>query len=331
MDAFKNKTLISFGDFLDVYRKLKTDGWRFFIPKFKFSGIERTRTAWSHIEAIPVHWWDIPAVQERKNRLVTGMKNVEFPEYIYRKYLKGKKNLKALSPGCGTGSLEIQLARYPCFSLVEAFDLSKPRILNAVRESEKREIQNLNFHVQDIYKFDFGVSQYDLILFNGFLHHIRDVEKILIKARESLTPDGILVIHEYVGPNRFQWPRNQIKAVRELLDQIPEEYRKFWKCKRVKKKLYRPGLIRMILSDPSEAVESEAILPGLNRYFNPIEIKQLGGNLLHPLFKDIAHNFINSDEDESKQILNLIFETEDSYLKENQSDFVFGVFRKNLK
>jgi len=325
----KNKTWISFADVLDVCQKIKRDGWRFLVQKFHIAGIKRTRSTWSHLEAAPIHWQDIPAVRERRNRLITGMKDIEFPEYIYRKYLKGKKHLKVLSPGCGTGSIEMRLAQYPCFSSIEAFDLSEPRILNAIQTAQKRKIQNLNFHVNNIYQFDFGVSQYDLILFNGFLHHIRDVEKILVQVRESLKLDGMLVIHEYVGPNRFQWPRNQIKTVCELLDQIPEDYRKIWKSERIKKRQYRPGLIRMVLSDPSEAVESENILPVLNRYFKPVEIKGLGGNLLHPLFKDIAHNFIDTDIDESKRILDLMFAAEDDYLQKNRSDFVFGLFGKN--
>ena len=326
----RNKTLISFGDVLDVCQKIKTDGWSFLVQKFHPAGIERTRATWRQTESIPIHWQDIPAVRERRNFLITGMKNVEFPEYVYRKYLKGKKNLKALSPGCGTGSIEIQLAQYPCFSSMEAFDLSKSRILNAIQTAEKRKIENLNFHVQDIDQFDFGVSRYDLILFNGFLHHVRDIEKMLIKVRESLMPDGMLVIHEYVGPNRFQWPHGQVEAVQELLDRIPLDYRKLWKSNRIKRRQYRPGLIRMILSDPSEAAESENILLLLKRYFKSIEIKKLGGNLLHPLFKDIAHHFIDPDG-ESKRILEMVFEKENIYLEGNRSDFIFGVFEKNEK
>ncbi len=327
----RNKTLISFGDVLDVCQKIKINGWSFLVQKFHFAGIERTRATWRHTESVPIHWQDIPAVRERRNFFISEKKNIEFPEYVYRRYLKGKKNLKALSPGCGTGSIEIQLAQYPCFSSMEAFDLSRPRIGNAIQTAEKEKVKNLNFYIQDIYQFDFGVAKYDLILFNGFLHHIRDIEKILIRVRESLRPDGMLVIHEYVGPNRFKWPCGQIETVQELLDRIPPDYRKLWQSNRIKRKQYRPGLIRMILSDPSEAVESENILPVLNRYFKPIEIKKLGGNLLHPLFKDIAHHFIDPDNDESKRILEMIFEKEDIYLRGNQSDFIFGVFEKNEK
>ena len=84
----------------------------------------------------------------------------------------------------------------------------------------------------------------------------------------------------------------------------------------------------MIISDPSEAVESSAILPTIHKYFKVEEEKFLGGNLLMPLFKDIAHNFVDGS-DQTKEILQMVFDREETFIKTHQSDFVFGIYRNS--
>ncbi len=85
----------------------------------------------------------------------------------------------------------------------------------------------------------------------------------------------------------------------------------------------------MIMADPSECVESENILPVINKYFEPVFEKSFGGNLLMPVLKDISHHFINARVDLEKQlVLNRLFEFEDQYLSKHPSDFVFGVYKK---
>ncbi|MCH7535984.1 MAG: hypothetical protein IH948_09660 [Bacteroidetes bacterium] len=58
----------------------------------------------------------------------------------------------------------------------------------------------------------------------------------------------------------------------------------------------------MYLSDPSEAVNSENILPEIRRRFKIIEEKPYGGNILHLVLKDISHNF-TEDNIEGSNIL----------------------------
>lgn len=84
----------------------------------------------------------------------------------------------------------------------------------------------------------------------------------------------------------------------------------------------------MLLVDPSEAVDSEAIIPSLHEHFKVIEEKKVGWNLLMILLKDIAHNFI-SDDKEVQSILHTLFEAEDRFIEETgTSDAIFGVYQK---
>ncbi|MEJ2568199.1 MAG: hypothetical protein P8Z50_04915, partial [candidate division WOR-3 bacterium] len=146
---------------------------------------------------------------------------------------------------------------------------------------------------------------------------------------DAMNPGGLLVINEYIGPNRFQWTNQQLKKANYYLNKIPGHYRYLWQSRRIKKKIYRPGLLRMILSDPSEAVDSEEILPQISRKFKKIEEKPYGGNLLHLIFKDISHNFTKNTSDINK-MLDFLFRAEDEFLENtDKSDFLFGVYIKN--
>jgi hypothetical protein len=84
----------------------------------------------------------------------------------------------------------------------------------------------------------------------------------------------------------------------------------------------------MLISDPSEAVESESIIPVIHSWFEVLEEKRIGGDLLMMVLKDIAHHFITGDL-EAKEILKRLFEEEENYLMNVKNpDFIFGVYRK---
>ena len=84
----------------------------------------------------------------------------------------------------------------------------------------------------------------------------------------------------------------------------------------------------MSVIDPSEAADSESIIPSIHKNFRIIEEKMLGWDITYLLFKDIAHNFMKDDE-ETKQLLTKIFQMEDEYIKiTGRSDAVFGIYQK---
>lgn len=322
------RTIISTGDFIDIFHKLSLNGPEFFLKRFKFSETSRVKTVWDKNTKPPVHWWSIPRIRRRWNKIITGTSEMDFPEYTVNKYLKGKRDLKLISPGCGTGSIELKFAKYDNFSRIEGFDLSPGRIRIAKKNARKSGLSNIFYFVEDVNKYNFGVKQYDVILFNSSLHHFNNIEIILEKICKALKSDGLLIINEYVGPNRFQWTNTQLKEANRYLKKIPSRYRKLWKSNCIKKKIYRPGLLRMILSDSSEAVHSEEILPLIRTKFERIEEKPYGGNLLHLIFKDISHNF-TEDKRETNKILDFLSHAEDNLLKKtNKSDFIFGVYTR---
>lgn len=52
----------------------------------------------------------------------------------------------------------------------------------------------------------------------------------------------------------------------------------------------------MFIVDPSEAPDSKNLVNAIRTDFEVIEDKYLGWNIIQPLFKGIAHHFINNNE-----------------------------------
>jgi len=320
--------LFNIHDILRIFEKIKEGQLRPVLKKITGKKRERIVEAWQHTQSPPVDWVNIPAVKERLNLLVSGNPGINHRTYIMQTYLNRHKNLSALSLGCGAGQNEIAWAETGIFKRIDAFDLSPNRIQQATKTAKEKRCDHIaRFSVGDAQKKDIGESEYDLVLFEGALHHFSPVEEILRKVNRSLKPGGHIVVYDFVGPSRFQWTRRQVEIANSLLTILPVRYKKKWPGNNHYKKRVRcPGRLFMTLSDPSEAADSANILPGLGQIFDIIEIKEIGGTILHLLFSAIAHNFREEDP-ETRQWLKLCFDVEDILLKTKEigSDFVLVI------
>ena len=234
-----------------------------------------------------------------------------------------------LSVGCGTGSHERNFGKYKNFALIEGIDLASSKIEEAGKIALTSGLENIRYHAGDFRTFVFEPGTYDIILFNSSLHHFNNTDRLL---KERVLPllkrDGYLVIFDYVGPQRLQWSRKQLEYANILLKELPPKYKTRQNGKSVKKRVYRPGLLRMYMVDPSEAVESDLIMDAIHKNFKTVEEKKVGWDILHLLLKEISHNFLSDDSD-TKTLLKYLFEQEDKYLAETgRSDAIFGVYSK---
>jgi ubiquinone/menaquinone biosynthesis C-methylase UbiE len=320
------KTFISKGDFIDVYHKIKQKGIAVIFTKLKLSSNSRVASKWDSFVSIS-DFWVIPEIQQRWNCMISGDKNTEYEDYVVNKYLKDKSDLKMLSIGCGEGYHDRKFAKYNCFSTIDAVDISSVSILNAKEQAIEKSLK-INYLEGDFKEMAFSVGNYDLILFNSSLHHFDAISSTLEKkVKPLLTEKGIVVVFEYVGPNRLQWSKLQLAKSNELLQQLPNRYKLLYDKTSLKKKAYCPGILRMLVVDPSEAPDSESIVSSLDENFKVLEKTNLGWNILHILLKGIAHNFVNEDK-ETKELLEFLFIAEDDFIKEDKtSDAIFGVYQ----
>lgn len=323
-----DKTYISRGDFIDFYFKVKQKGFNELLSKFHLSNKARTVSKWNTITSSS-DFWIIPEIRRRWNEKCTGNPDMEYEDYFVSKYLSGLKDLKMLSVGCGTGARERKFAKYPAFGLIEGIDIADEQIYEAKNHAAELNLNNIKYIAGEFTTHLFVNAPYDVNLFNSSLHHFKNVNNILkTKVLPLLKYSGYLLIFEYVGPKRLQWTKQQLKFANELLTDLPLKYKTRFNSKSVKNRIYRPGLLRMQIVDPSEAVDSESILPSIHNYFKIIEEKKPGWDITHLLFKDIAHNFLINDN-ETQKLLSYIFGKEDEYLSiTDRSDSVFGIYQK---
>jgi len=99
----------------------------------------------------------------------------------------------ALEIGCGTGAFARLLAKR-CKRVV-ALDLSSEMI--RVARSRSTGFENLEFQLADAVQWDFPQSYFDFVCSIATLHHLEQRE-LLIKIRDSLTANGVLVVLDLV-------------------------------------------------------------------------------------------------------------------------------------
>lgn len=290
----------------------------------------RVVSSWAHTGGPPVHYWEIPLIRERSNRLMTGDPSVGFQDHVARRYLAAGNSHRALSLGCGDGGNEVAWASTGRFAAIDSYDISDRRIEAArarAADTPYREI--LRFHAGDVHRIPLPPGAYDLVVFDHSLHHFSPLEFLLPRIRDTLRAGGLVAVREFVGPSRFQWTDRQLEAVNRLLASFPPRYRARWESALPREPVRRPSRLGMWLSDPSESAESSRILPLLRTHFTVLEERGYGGTILHLLFSGIAHHFIEPD-DEARRLLDVAFSTEDALLEGGEigHDFALVVARK---
>jgi SAM-dependent methyltransferase len=295
-----------------------------------FNKKKRVENVFSVEKCHPANWCDIPEVQTRWNKMISGQNQIDHYEYLSKKYLSGKTNLRALSLGCGTGFRELRWKEAADFQLIDAIDLSEHSIAFAKKEAIKKGVENIIFYrVDDISTMNATPGYYDLIIVENALHHFSPLKQVMEKINSFLKDDGYFIMNEFIGPTRFQWTERQVNAINGLLTVLPRKYKKYLKENNYKSCVFKHSIFRMMLGDPSEAIESAKIHPLLFNMFAVLEYKEYGGAILHPLLSDIAHNFTNNDP-VAKRWLELLFEAEDLLMREKEigSDFALAICRK---
>lgn len=313
-------------DIRDLFIKMNQRGYEFILSKFSFSKSKRTKSSFNDTNINGSNWWIIPVVRARWNFLITGDKSISYEKYISGKYNNGQ-SVKMISVGSGVCSHEIELAKLNPNWHITCLDFSEKLLQSAAETANKQGLTNMEFLAEDIYKYHLPDDYYDIVLFNSSLHHFKNLNEFTGKIYKSMALSGKLIINEYVGPNRLQYDKEQLKEINQCLQLIDREYRKTYKTSIYKNRYYGSGIFRMIISDPSECVDSASILPAIRMYFKTIEERGYGGNLLMPVLKDISHHFVDLDDKKESCIEN-VFRYEDNYLTQNSSDFVFGIYEK---
>jgi SAM-dependent methyltransferase len=229
---------------------------------------------------------------------------------------------RALSLGCGHGGLERGLMLHGVVERCDGIDLSEGAIEEARRRAAEAGMPNIHYTVGDLEHADFPEGAFDMVFFHHSMHHIEDLDGLCLAVRRALRPGGILHLNEFVGPDRFQWTDAQLHHLNTFVQALPSRYRRLHTGNPMPMQV-RATVEQMIAFDPSEAVRSSAIMETVRRHFRVVEVRELGGALLHVGLSGIAQNFDPQDP-EAVAHLEAFFELEDRLMAEGVigSDFV---------
>jgi SAM-dependent methyltransferase len=261
------------------------------------------------VELLERHaWLDHPRVGDhyKQRALVNGK---PWESWIVDRL--GEPCARSLELGCGTATRSLQLFERHATREVAGVDLSADRVAegealrNALRAPGR-------FHVADANTVELPRSTYDLIFACHSFHHFQALEHLMDQIHGALTPRGLFVLEEYVGPTQFQWTDTQIALVKELTALLPERLRTFrWGA--VKSHEGRPTREAVAAVSPFESIRSADIVPLFVERFQIVAARRLGGTLQHLLYNGIIHNFADDDE-EAHKTLESIWQVEDALI-----------------
>ena len=291
------------------------------------SSIQKTSDHWNKKSGPSFNWWSNEIVCRYINKLVCGHSIPGLSRGVINLAVKKAKELnvtfnKGLSIGCGIGSKELYLLRTGIVRHITCYDLAEKRLIHARQSAKALGLEDrVNFILGDAFadfSFNRTRGEYDLVYWNNSLHHMPNTSLALEWSRVALTNGGMLILDEYVGPNYIQFTDKMIEFGNLVRDSLPAskliypgETIDTYKSK--KNILTRPNLKRLIEKDPSEASDSENIMPALKTFFPNALIKRTGGAVYFCTLPPLYINFDMSNQ-EDRNLMALLMLLDEMYL-----------------
>jgi SAM-dependent methyltransferase len=147
-------------------------------------------------------------------------------DILVDRYLRGRRVHKVLSLCCGSGVAErILMPKLPEVTECRALDIAPGDIATAERLANEAGIPNIRYEVADLNAYAWEDSRYDLVIADGALHHIKNLEGVVAGVRKTLKPGGLFFSCECVGPNYQDHPPRQLELINAAAFLIPAELR----------------------------------------------------------------------------------------------------------
>jgi SAM-dependent methyltransferase len=262
-------------------------------------------------------WWHCAPVYEHIGRKING----SFVNFI-SEVVGGRKFARGVSVGCGTGSKEFRLLEAGIVDHFDLFELSRERIATGRRRAAAIGLERrVHFHHADAFAREIPEGSYDLVHWNNALHHMLDVRKALEWSHSVLQKGGVIVMDDFVGPSRFQWSSLNLEVASSFRSLLPSRLLRHSSGEGfLRTQLKRKTIRQMIDMDPSEAADSERILPNLSEIFPGAKIVLTGGAIYHLGMSGIYANLDLSNE-EDQRVLQFALLLDDTMIQAGESHY----------
>lgn len=197
------------------------------------------------------------------------------PDWFFQHKMGGKPVKNALGIGAGIAMDELHLVYRGAVEHYELMDISDAG-LSILRANAERHgyADRISCTVGDVNEADLGENRYDLITFMASLHHVEELERVLLACNRALKPGGILWASEYIGPDCFQFPDEHVGIARNLYQALDPSLRNRWYPE-----LGFPTRAEVLAADPTESVHSSEIEPIMRRIWPDLEFFGTYGTL----------------------------------------------------
>lgn len=270
-------------------------------------------------------WWDSEKIIKHMNYLISGKEENGWNAGAIEQLKKIRKRFKnAVSVGCGIGKKEMQLLEQGVVDEFVCFELSEERVRIGKELAKSKGLEErIKFYREDFFESEWINKKFDLVFWDNSLHHMPDVYEAVKVSKEILNEDGVFFCNDYIGESRFQWSDEKLDYVNRIRDGLDES------IFHVGDEIFprhrkRPTIENMMKADPSEAADSENILPAIKKYFENPRITMLGG-VIHLILLD--RMIQNIPEDSS--LMDELIAADDEAIKRGMSLYAFILAKKN--
>ena len=269
-------------------------------------------------------WLDHPEIvaHYQKRGAIDGLRWEQWvPQHL------GGPAARSLDLGCGAAARSLAVWNEGASAHLEGVDISEDRVAEGERKRQSLGAPG-RFWAEDVNALTLEPGRYDLIFSAHSFHHFLELEHVMEQVERALTPRGVFILEEFVGPTQFQWTDLQMELTAGLLKFLPESLRRFrWNA--VKHLEGRPTVEEVVAVSPFESIRSAEIVPLFEKYFDLFLVRNLGGTIQHLLYNGIVHNFWPVTDEASRAIQG-IFAIEDRLIDSGllPSDFMLLVGRR---
>lgn len=273
-------------------------------------------------------WWQSPYVIEHYNFRVSGKKLPGWndgPIELLKQQSDNQVFKKAISIGCGTGFKEMNLIEKGIVETFVCYELSNNEIAIGQKLAEKKGIsEKIKFQLGDFFESNDNCPEtYDLVFWDNSLHHMLDTREAIKISKEILKEKGYFFCNDYVGKNRFQWLDSELALINGIRLNLPEELFVVEGMRKIDRFVGKPSLENMIRDDPSEAADSENIIPGIYETFGSPVIINTGGVIYHTCLNDILQNI-----PERSEMLEYLLNIDDEITDHGYTQYAFILAQK---
>jgi 2-polyprenyl-3-methyl-5-hydroxy-6-metoxy-1,4-benzoquinol methylase len=136
----------------------------------------------------------------------------------------GRTFRHGLSIGCGEGRAERGIIQQGICDSFVGIDVAESALEQARKKAEDANLP-ITYETADINFAELPKQRFDLIVAQTSLHHVLNLEHAAEQIARSLTPDGTLWIHDYIGESQFQYSYLRLEIANRVIDVLPARLR----------------------------------------------------------------------------------------------------------